>query len=1134
MPVEHIRVEYPPFLCGESGTDTCYNLESPNYIKEYAIGTLDATQTICSYSISSEKICSPVWGEYGYQGLDCPCDGNSLQPGATCIYSRVPTVQQISCSPSSIPSPSNTASRTASQSPSQTPTQTPTGTASKTSTQTPTPTKPVNNACTPSCMTADEYIRKYQLDCNANGTPYKCQSGMLRYGAEMMGYDLPLQKTDIQVTIIGDICSYTYRARSGSDNDGDTLYWCGFGLGEGDVTCVQSLPITPCQNAPSNSATGSSTPSPTPTQTASKTYTYSASWTPTPTNTQTPTGTPTHSGTGTASWTPTPTNTQTPTGTPTRSGTGTPSWTPTRTPVWSSSPTPSFTPINGCREFYCSAFQAVLTSDSPPLCIYYYEATVSYRRLQYNGCPDGQFYDDFEYLGCVDSCPETLNPNYDTMVCEQKRTGWCGDEYCDPVFEDFVSCPQDCKPYEPICGNRICDSDYGETLDNCPQDCTCGNNSCEIHLGETLENCSSDCGICGNGECDIYESCSSCEQDCGVCADYTYCGDGTCNGNEDCSSCSQDCGMCPPTYSCANPDDLLSGTTCKHVEMALVRPCSSSSSQTPSQTPSRTASKTYTFTASSSGTGTASKTYTYSASWTPTPTNTQTPTRSGTGTSTQTPTGTPTPTPTSVPIILYPNVMSEGSILDKGTFWLPTILGNANIEYCLESLNNNYGTCAPSWLTPSEHKQSVDTLWVACGVSACEAAYPSTYLQECRNAMYNFGTSLEIEDVVNVFKSAQNKACFGYDDLRFSYYPSLVIAGGIKHISFSQCSINIGTCIQNCEIFNMCRDSYKMCLDQTCMATGEYTMECHQQKDLNVYSLDNNGYYIAEAARSEFGCSGNWDGSGGGGGGGGGVTCAGNPCGENIISCCPYQGSETCANPDGTCPEQGNQCGSGTMYCDLGESCCGSVCSVGGVCPDSGGGGTCNGNGICDPWESADDCNDCGCNYNNICEAARGEDEYCPDDCGLCNSNGVCEPLRGEVYGSCEDCSSDTSSGGGEAPSGGTNPCQGGGSWNWQTSSCESSQPSCSSPEGSIWTGAECACESPKMNFGGVCREPVQEDCLSPRGSTWDRDQGRCLCASQMKDDGMGECVPYDSGSGEQYMDPNYYRRLRGIHQTQR
>jgi uncharacterized membrane protein len=67
-----------------------------------------------------------------------------------------------------------------------------------------------------------------------------------------------------------------------------------------------------------------------------------------------------------------------------------------------------------------------------------------------------------------------------------------------------------------VCGNAVCESDYGESYSNCPQDCpaqpVCGNNICEI--GESPYNCPQDCGTCGNGVCDPGESYSSCPQDC--------------------------------------------------------------------------------------------------------------------------------------------------------------------------------------------------------------------------------------------------------------------------------------------------------------------------------------------------------------------------------------------------------------------------------------------------------------------------------------------------------------------------------------------------------------------------------------------------------------------------------------------
>ncbi|RLI87698.1 MAG: hypothetical protein DRO76_01925, partial [Candidatus Altiarchaeales archaeon] len=76
-----------------------------------------------------------------------------------------------------------------------------------------------------------------------------------------------------------------------------------------------------------------------------------------------------------------------------------------------------------------------------------------------------------------------------------------------------------------ICGNGVCESVYGETYQNCPQDCpqpsVCGNGVCEF--GETCENCPEDCGecpmgaVCGNGDCEATETCENCPQDCGEC-----------------------------------------------------------------------------------------------------------------------------------------------------------------------------------------------------------------------------------------------------------------------------------------------------------------------------------------------------------------------------------------------------------------------------------------------------------------------------------------------------------------------------------------------------------------------------------------------------------------------------------------
>ena len=55
---------------------------------------------------------------------------------------------------------------------------------------------------------------------------------------------------------------------------------------------------------------------------------------------------------------------------------------------------------------------------------------------------------------------------------------------------------------------------------------------------------------CGDGACNLGETCSGCPADCGICAS---CGDGACNPGETCSGCPADCGACasgcePPAW----------------------------------------------------------------------------------------------------------------------------------------------------------------------------------------------------------------------------------------------------------------------------------------------------------------------------------------------------------------------------------------------------------------------------------------------------------------------------------------------------------------------------------------------------------------------------------------------------------
>jgi hypothetical protein len=74
-----------------------------------------------------------------------------------------------------------------------------------------------------------------------------------------------------------------------------------------------------------------------------------------------------------------------------------------------------------------------------------------------------------------------------------------------------------------------------------PLTTVCGNGQCE--LGETCRTCLVDCGqcppaVCGDGKCEDAESCTTCPSDCGKCP---TCGDGICQSSENHQTCSQDC-----------------------------------------------------------------------------------------------------------------------------------------------------------------------------------------------------------------------------------------------------------------------------------------------------------------------------------------------------------------------------------------------------------------------------------------------------------------------------------------------------------------------------------------------------------------------------------------------------------------
>ncbi len=142
--------------------------------------------------------------------------------------------------------------------------------------------------------------------------------------------------------------------------------------------------------------------------------------------------------------------------------------------------------------------------------------------------------------------------NEEPSYCGQDCGGdpYCGDGWCDPIFEDVISCSVDCA----VCGDRYC-----QAFENCPFDCdfqVCGNGLCEY--GEHCESCPVDCGacVCGDGTCDVGE-CGNCAADC----------PGGCNCSHDecvqgapldaaCNSCTADMCLIYP-FCCTNSWDLF-------------------------------------------------------------------------------------------------------------------------------------------------------------------------------------------------------------------------------------------------------------------------------------------------------------------------------------------------------------------------------------------------------------------------------------------------------------------------------------------------------------------------------------------------------------------------------------------------
>ena len=56
--------------------------------------------------------------------------------------------------------------------------------------------------------------------------------------------------------------------------------------------------------------------------------------------------------------------------------------------------------------------------------------------------------------------------------CGGTTTPVCGNGTCQPPTETNATCPSDCPPSGPVCGDTVCDMAGGENSTTCPGDCT--------------------------------------------------------------------------------------------------------------------------------------------------------------------------------------------------------------------------------------------------------------------------------------------------------------------------------------------------------------------------------------------------------------------------------------------------------------------------------------------------------------------------------------------------------------------------------------------------------------------------------------------------------------------------------------
>lgn len=246
-------------------------------------------------------------------------------------------------------------------------------------------------------------------------------------------------------------------------------------------------------------------------------------------------------------------------------------------------------------------------------------------------CGDATCEDPETFVTCPEDCEkpaecgDTLcepDKGENLVTCESDCHE-CGDGTCSTADEDYTNCPEDCEEPGPVCGDSACEDP--ETFETCPLDCEkpaeCGDEVCETEKGETKENCGQDCDQCGDGTCGTSEDKEICLDDCAVCDDAVcdepvetpgncpedcevpavcgdtqcetdkgetlencgkdcdQCGDGTCGTSESKEVCLEDCASCGDEVcddplettencevDCPKPEPITFGLLCDQIK----------------------------------------------------------------------------------------------------------------------------------------------------------------------------------------------------------------------------------------------------------------------------------------------------------------------------------------------------------------------------------------------------------------------------------------------------------------------------------------------------------------------------------------------------------------------------------------